>query len=408
MSVLFSLALRNVVRNARRSVVTLCAIALGVLVVVVLKGGADGFIALVVASVVDGRTGALQVHRKGYFEEREALPLHLAMPRSAALEATILGVPGVKGLAPRIHFAGLLSDGASQANVVGTAIDPALERRACPNWGKDLLPGSVDLAPEDRGQALLGVALAASLKATPGGAAHLTLSASSPGGRMNALDLEVKGVTETMLRFENKRQLTVPLAFAQALLGLEGQVTEYAVAVEDLSALDQVAAALRERLGPEYEVQTWRQAQPYMFGVVRRQEGVVLIAGVIFFLAIATGIANAMATSVLERVREVGTMLAFGMRRRAILALFVLEALTIGAAAGVVGALLGRAGVWAMAQVGFPVRAILSPGVVLVRPEVSWSFTALSVLAAGVVAVVAAALPALKASRLDPVEALRS
>jgi putative ABC transport system permease protein len=212
MKYLTLLAARNVARHRRRSAITLFAVVLGVMIVVVLKGFADGFINLVVNSVVDGRTGALQVHRAGYFKDREALPLALSFPQTRELEARMLAVAGVKGLAGRIQFSGLVSDGSGQATFLGTAIDPAAEKNACPNWGKDIVRGGADLSPTDYGQALLGIGLAKSLKGAGDSTAmarRLTLSAVGPTGRMNALEVSVKGVTETALRFENKRLITV-------------------------------------------------------------------------------------------------------------------------------------------------------------------------------------------------------
>ena len=403
MRFLVSLAARNLTRNGRRSAITLSAIIVGVVVVVVLKGFADGFIHLVVASVVEGRTGALQVHRAGYFVDREALPLNLSITQSPQLEARMSGVAGVKGLSGRIQFGGLVGDGSSQVTFLGTAIDPSAERRACPNWGKDLAPGGADLDPEDFGQGLLGVGLAKSFRA-----GHLNLSALGPTGRMNAMEISVKGVTETSLRFENKRLITVPLRFAQELLGMRQQVTEYAIAIEKLGDLDRVAADLSASLGPQYEVQTWREVQPYMYGVVKRQEAIVLISAVIFFSVIVIGIANAMASSVLERAREVGTMLAFGMRRSQIVTLFLLEAMMIGTIAGGIGAALGRISVWTIALFGIRVKQIVTPGDALVRPEVSLGFTLAVVIAAASVAVLSAALSALRASRQSPADALRS
>jgi putative ABC transport system permease protein len=129
---------------------------------------------------------------------------------------------------------------------------------------------------------------------------------------------------------------------------------------------------------------------------------------IIFFLAIVTGITNAMATSVLERTAEVGTMLAFGMRRRTILGLFMLEAAILGAVAGAVGAALGCLIIRIIALFGLPVKEIVTLGDALVRPVVSLGFTALVMLGALAVAIVAAALPALRSARMSPTDALRS
>ena len=101
-------------------------------------------------------------------------------------------------------------------------------------------------------------------------------------------------------------------------------------------------------------------------------------------------------------------MLAFGMRRRQILALFLLEAVILGAVAGIVGGCLAALTVWTVALFGVPVEQILTPGAVLVRPAVSFSFTLVVMAGAAAVAVVAALVPAFRAARRLPAEALRA
>ncbi len=413
MKVLWALAARNVVRNGRRSAITLAAVAMGVLVVLVLKGLSDGFVDLVVDNVVEGRTSAIQVHRAGYMKNRDAVPLGLSLSAAPAFAERLQRVPGVRAVAPRIQFSGLVSDASGQSTFLGTGIDPAAEKQVCRNWGRDLTPESRDLEVGDGNEALLGIALARSFGVKPHGAslddtARLTLAVSGPSGRLNAMSIAVKGITETAFRFDNKRLISVPLPFAQELLGMPGQVTEYAVAVEHRESIHRVAADLRAALGPQYEVHTWREIQPYMDGVVRRQEVIVAISALIFFLVIVVGISNAMSSAVAERVREIGTMLAVGASRARVRTLFLLESLMLGLLGGLIGAMLGRAVVAVVAAFGVPVKQIVNAGDALIRPSVSWEFTALAVLAGAAVALAAALVPAWSASRQSPADALRT
>jgi putative ABC transport system permease protein len=207
------------------------------------------------------------------------------------------------------------------------------------------------------------------------------------------------------MEFENKRVMTVPLAAAQELLGLQGQVTEYALAVDDLSRLDDVAAAVRSALGPGYEVHTWDQLQPFVRDLLRRQVVIFSVVGAVLIVIVLTGIINTMLMSVFERVREIGTMLAVGVRRWQVLVLFLFEAAVIGLMGGAGGAILGRVGVALIAVKG--VQLPISKGALL-RPEIQPSFVALAVILAVLGALGAALYPAYRASRLNPVDALRS
>ena len=416
MSRLSSLAVRNVARNKRRSAVTLLALLIGVTVLVTLRGFMNGFLEMSVRSVVQGKTGALQVHRQGYLSSIEGAPLKLDMPHSPELMEKIRAVPGVTAVTGRIQFGGLVSNGLNQTMFVGRALDLATERQVCPRSGQDVLPGGADLAPEDHDMAVLGGELAASFNAvtpqekagTGSGTDLVTLSSSSPRGRANSLTVTVKGKSSSGLAFENKRVLTVPLALAQDLLDMRGRVTEYAVAVADLDELDRVAAALAVALGPEYEVSTWKELQPFLRDLITRQRVVFGIISVVLLVIVLAGIVNTMLMSVFERVREIGTMLAFGVRRRQVLGLFLLEAATLGAVGGAGGAALGWGLVRWLGRVGIHLPVSGSAADDIVRPVISTGAVGAAVLGAALAALAAAAYPAWRASRMNPVDALRS
>ncbi|ATB31185.1 ABC transporter permease [Melittangium boletus] len=415
MSSLSSLAARNVARNLRRSLVTLASVLLGVTAVLVLEGFIGGFLRLIVDDVVLGKTGALQVHTTGYMESSDALLLEPNIPYDESLLARIRAVPGVKGVTGRIQFSGLVSNGVSQTMFVGRGLDLATEAQAVPRTGFDVLPGGRMLTVEDHAQAIVGGELAHAFHAVASGTKsgtevdRVTLASSSPRGRANSLDVAVAGLSVSGLPHENKSVVTVPLPLAQELVGLEGRVTELAVAVDDLDRLDSIAASLRVLLGPGYEVHTWRQLQPFVGDTLQRMRFVMGLIGLILFVIILTGILNTTLMSVFERVREIGTLLAVGMRQRQVLVLFLWEAALIGVMGAVGGVGVGWALVRAIAARGVPMAMVLNTGSnSLLRPELRPSFVLLTFGVAVVGALAAAAWPAWKASRLRPVEALRS
>jgi putative ABC transport system permease protein len=412
------LAVRNVARNRRRSAITLAAILFGVAAVLVLKGFLGAFNELMVENVVQGETGALQIHRKGYLDSSHGSPLDLNMPYDEAMLARIRAVPGVTGVTGRIRFSGLISNGRSQTMFAGRGVDPVKEAEVCPRVGFDLVPGGKGLEAGDYAQVLIGAELAQSLSAvTPeqkraGGHEGLvdfvTLSSSSPLGRANSLDAQVKGAFNSAFPFENKRAVTVPLKLAQDLVGLEGRVTEYAVAVADLRELDRVRADLQAAMGPEVEVHDWITLRPFFRDVIDRQNFVLGLISLILFVIVLTGIANTMLMTVFERVREIGTMMAVGVRRRQVLVLFLWESAVLGVVGGLLGAALGNGIVAALHHRGIPMKMFGTAQEVMLRPalEAPYVLAAVGVAIAG--AVLSAVYPAWKASRLNPVDALRA
>lgn len=389
------LAARNTLRHRRRSALTAGAVLGCVMTVVMVRGLGDGVRTLALDDVVETRSGALQVvPAKGAATFGDV----------AFLRERLLAVPGVRALSPRLRLAGLVSNGRAQTPFIGRGLDATLEAQVCPRLERSLADGRW-LHEGDGEVTLVGEALAQAMERAPGG--RLTVQTTSLRGRADARELEVVGLTRSALPFENKRVLQVPLATAQALLGAEGQVSEYALAVDDLDALSEVQRAVRQAAGPNLEVRTWAELQPFVADYLRRGESMLwMLAGVLLAVGL-TVVANTTATAVFERQTEVGTLLSFGVRRRQVATLFLYEAALLGTAGALAGAALGRLVVFVTGRIGIPVHLPGTQGAALLRPHVSWAFTVTAVLIALVAAVLASVLPARRAATLDPVLALR-
>jgi putative ABC transport system permease protein len=406
-AVLLRLAVRSLGRNRRRSLITLAAMALGVALVVLAFGIGEGMKNMLVTQAVEGRTGALQVHRKGYLDEQEAMPLDLTLPYDEDFLARLERTTGVRAAAGRLSFGGLASNGTISSMVVVQGFDPVRERKVTPRRAAELKPGDGGwLTPERESGAVVGRQLADSMEQELGGL--LTLTAAGPGGAMNALDLDVAGIVTGGVMFESKRSVQVPLAYAQTLLDMEGKVTEYAVAVDDLGRVDEVKAALERALGPEVEVSTWGEVQPFLWDMTQRVGIILRIVSFVLFAIVVLGVINTMLMSVFERVREIGTLLAIGLRRRQVLWLFLTEALLLGAVGGTVGAALGYGLTALLGARGIVFQLPGNATVETLRPVPLASVALLALVVSALGAVVAAAWPARKASLMNPVDALRA
>ena len=402
---LLRLAARNVFRAKARSAITIGALFFGVMMTLLLSAFVMGAGESLVAEAIESRVGAIQVHKLGYFEKRDRQPLAFYVDQSAELEATLRAVPNVKSITPRISFNGLLTNGSRGAIAVMTAIDPATAHSALPKL--DLYLEGTPLSPDDRNGAQIGLALNRALDLKPG--VPLMVQAQGLGGRDNALDLEPRGVLAGQNPLEGKRAATVTLAFAQSLLGMDGKVTEYVVALHDLGKLDQTAAAIQAALGKDYEVLTWEQLRPGLRDLRLVQRAILGAMSFIFLIIALFGVANTLLMTVLERTREIGTLLAVGMTRAMVARLFVLEALlqaVIGAFSGLCVALVlitlaRNAG-------GVAVSMGEGQGYFRMMPTLLPAVPFIAVGAACIGSMLAALSPALRAGRMRPVEALSS
>ena len=401
---LFRLALRNLIRHRRRTLVTLAAVGVGVAAVVGVRGVLDGLQGVLIDGVVDGGTGALQVHKAGWAASLDSSPFTLLIEDADAAAATAAGVVDVTAVAPRLVFPALLSVGEQSLVARVTAIDPQREALVSPGRAGHLVAGTGVQQP---GDVVVGSELASIAKASEGTVAAVL--GGDVDGVLNAVDGKVSGRTAAVAQGE-KRSVQLHIDSARALLRVEGKspASELAVRVRDRDDVDAVAARLRTALGPGFEVHTWMQLAPFVSDARATQNAVLSVLTSVFLVVILLGVANTLLMSVMERVREIGTLVALGMRRRRVLGLFVLEGALLGALGAVVGCVVGVVVVTALGARGIVLQP---PGASLpatIHPSVSALFLLRTIALAVVGAVTASFLPAWRASRLRPVEALSS
>jgi putative ABC transport system permease protein len=170
--------------------------------------------------------------------------------------------------------------------------------------------------------------------------------------------------------------------------------------------MEAVRHRLQEVVGGNYEISTWRELLPFI------EEGMAawrfmsnLFTGVFLFVALL-GIVNTMLMSVFERTREIGTMMSLGVRRRNVLSLFLLEAALLGCAGGLAGVGAGSAIVFRVGQRGLHFH--MGNVSMHFHPWMDLKFVLVALFLATGGAALAALWPALRASRLRPVQALAS
>ena len=403
---LWRLALRNLFRQRRRSALTLAATGVGVAMILVAHGLTSSFLASMIDDVVHRRLGALVVRPLLPPGNAELLPLKPAVDVDAILPI-LTATPGVTGTAPRLRFAGLLTNGRAQTMVLVTAVDVAGEALVCPLRPDDVVGGAGRfLGKTDVNAAVLGRELARGLKSPPG--TSLILQASSAGGAQNAVDVDVVGVARGAGFLESKGAVTVPLALGRQLTRMEGEATEIAVDVDDDHSVESVRASLVARLPPHLEVVGWAEVLPFLRDTQMRMKFILGGAGAVLFAIAIFGVVNTMLMSVWERVREIGTLLALGLRRRQIVTLFLIEGGLLGFTGGVLGALLGLV---VVVVAGLRGLSFSPPGAgvpLILHPEPSLAVAVVAVVVAALGALLASAWPARRAAALDPVEALRS
>lgn len=416
---LLGLAGRNLSRNRRRTLTCLVAIVFGVTAALVARGFITAQHHALLDGTVHGELGALQVHARGYAAALLRSPLQFSMPDDGQVTEVIRAVPGVTAVAPRIHFGALftLPDEGGQEPPPSTflqvaAVDPSRELEVAP-FRKQALAQGAFLPRTPEGALLLHADVARALGVSPVAAPEAdtaswpALLATDRDGAANGELVWMAGTLHSLTPGDRRVALTT-VEVAQRLLRMEGRVTEYAVAVADLGEVERVRAELARRLGDGYEVHTWADRAPHLRELIATQDAVFSAFTVIFLLVVLLGVVNAQLMSVMERVPEIGTMLALGTRRAQVRLLFVFEGLWLGAAGGVAGALLGLAAVGALHAWGIEMPLAGATAAMTLLPVVGVQDVVFTILAVTLGAGIAALWPAARASALRPVEALRT
>ena len=411
--ILARLALRNLLRQRRRTALTLMVVIAGFLALSL----AGGFMAQTFQGLSDaairGGLGHLQVMPPGAMEGDEAQSLEKSLPDGEALAVRLRQDPAVAEVLPRIQFMGLLSSGAKSVAFLGTAVDPVLEPRhmasaealnngAKANGGAGSRWLSSDATARE---VILGVGLARTLGASVG--SSLTLMSTTRDGALNAVDVDVAGLQDLGLRELNDRFLTVSLATATQLLDAGPARSRLSVLLKRPQDTAKELTRIQTLL-PETSVKPWFELASFYRQVKLLYFAIFGFMGLVLFLVVLLATANTLLMSVMERVREFGVLRAMGLQPRQLLGLLQWEGAFLGLMGSVLGltaTLLLRAGLNAL-HIEMPAPPGTSHGYEL---DIHFVPAVYAVVALGLQLTlqVSALFPGLKAARLRIVEALR-
>jgi putative ABC transport system permease protein len=334
------LAIRNVFRNRRRTLITLAAMAFGVAAIIVFGGFVHSIYWGVRESTIRSQLGHIQLYRAGYAEKGNLAPYDYLITDYPALRAELVKLPHVKAVTARLGFSGLVSTGDTTTSFVGTGVQPEGETDLS---SLAVIVDGKELATRDPRGVTLGVGLARAFGVKPGD--DLTLLTTTRGGAINALAVTVRGAWESGEKAYDDRFLRVGLPEVQRLLDLEGGEVQSVVLLLDATEHTAEVRAAIERMirerGLPLEMKTWDDLA-LRYHQVRELFGrIFAVLTLIVSVMVVFGITNTMTMAIFERTREIGTIMALGTRGRRVVAMFVMEGVALGLLGGVIGLGLG-------------------------------------------------------------------
>jgi len=368
-----------------------------------------------IESATDLGLSDIEVHAPGYYPDRP-LQQTLGGRRGtdvSALMAAIAADPRVQAASPRVYSYGLASATDQSAGVELLGVVPGQEQKITVLQNQ-MVKGSYLSAQMPNG-IVMGDKLAATIGAAVGSKIVL-LTPAADGSLGNDL-YTVAGLFHTGLSAMDQGLVVMPLASLQELVRLApGRIHEVGIKLRDVTTARSTAAALEVQLSKTLPVQVtpWQELAPELADYVQFNRRITFILFSIFFLLAAMGIVNTMLMAIIERTRELGMLMAVGMRPAQVVGLIVAEAASLAGASLILGAALGSPLLWYLQvhglNLGSEGSAISLAGVV-VRPlwygRQDFTVYIQAALGLAVTAVASALYPAWRAARFRPAEALR-
>ncbi len=401
------LALRNVFRNRRRTLITESAIVLGVLAIVFISSFLNGFRESWANGLIDTDSAHLTVLRSDYLENIKSHSPKLSLRAVDEAYRKIDGLPYVEGAIAKLDIGGMIGTGDESTTFWGAGVDVERQARALPQAYFWLAEG-VGLKVGDANGAVLGAGLAKSLHKKVGDS--VLLATNTIDGQVNAIEVTIRGLLQTNVAELNDNFVLVPLGAAQDLLAAPNRASKISVRLKPGVDLDKAQADLGKVVAAMESgaiVKTWVDMNAEFSDVNNMFLGITFVVGIILFIVVAAGVANTMMMCVFERTREIGTIMAIGTSPRQVTRLFLLEGAFIGLVGVGIGLVIGLGLTFIVAHTGISIRPPSSTASVLIRPIAKMQDSLLVIALVLCMTGFATFFPARFASRLDPIEALR-
>ncbi len=408
-SLFLKIALRNLLRNKVRSLITILMIASGLGGIMFLRGFTDGAYQQAIENFTSTYTGHIQISRKGFSQTMD--PGLLITPREIkSITADFKGRVNLKSVSFRIFTQGLASTATASQGIILSGISPADELKV--SRLKDFVKEGEFLNEGDDGAIILGRELAEILKVSLG--EKIVVFTQSYYGSLEAASFRIKGFIESGGRDIDRYSGFITLDAARKLLNYpEGAVSSLIVLSRDIKYVPGMAEGLKKNLAPEgMEVKTWDELGPEMKDWISFYDAIIEIIMIVLLIVVAVGIMNTVLMGVIERTYEFGLMQALGTRRFQIVGMVFSEACILAVLGILAGIILGGLSIKYFHGAGInlswyaQVRTQFYLGQ-YVYPVLSWKFFFKTIAFLFIDTLAVSIYPAYKAGFLEPIQAIR-
>ena len=321
---IFKLSLKNVLRNKRRTIITISVIAVGVSMLILALAYVEYIKWGLGESTIHGQTGHFQLMTKDFLLKEEGKILEFGIDKSNDLYNKIEEIDEVELATPRINFSGLASTGEKSNGILVSALIPE----------KEITLGSVFIDPEplkklktdDQG-VIVGKGLAKLLKATTND--YITIMTTTFDGALNAMDFKIVGTINTFSSEMDKRYAVINIKAAQELLATK-KVERILVGLyktEDLPIAIQKAS---RHISSNLQIKKWKEVAPYYNKVLRFFYQIIIFLAPVLMIIVWFSTMNTIMMSILERSSELASLRAMGTSKTTLFKMLFTEGIWLG------------------------------------------------------------------------------
>ncbi len=329
-------ALRNIYKNRRRSAATILAVALGFCSISLFHGYTQETYAGVATSIIHGGgVGHLTVFKQGFSERGRLEPEKYLFDEQEVkkIQALVKSISEVLLVTPRLNLSGLISNGKTSTIFLAEGVVPDDDARL---RGEFMLKGG-GLDSQTPSAVQVATDLATILELVPGG--NAVIMGNTFSGMVNALDVDMRNTYNTGVDATNDKFIRMSLEHAQLFYDTQG-ADKLVVLLDNIQHIPAVKAqiqALAKKNGLDIEIKTWDELATFYHQLKSMFDMIFLFIFTIVIVVAVMSVINTMSMTVIERIREIGTLRAIGVRRSGIKWLFSVE----GGALGLLGSALG-------------------------------------------------------------------
>ncbi len=399
------MAWRNIWRNKMRSIVIMLSVVVGLFAGIAVLALYDGMMKSRVRNVIDAEAGHLQLHNSQFKKDYE--PKYI-FPDGYDVLKQIRSLPQVKMATARTISNGMLSTSTGSAGVQINGVIPEQEYQIS-QLKKKMVEGKL-FDPAKKNSIMIGRKLAMKMKLKAG--SKLVLTFTDTSGNIVSAAYRVAAVYQSENTPLDERNVYVPMQGLNELMLSGSSFHEIVVLLKRDEDVQLMQQQLQHQF-PALQVESWKDISPETDFMVKTVDQYSYIIMVIIMLALAFGIINTMLMAILERTREIGMMLALGTDRIRIFILILLETIFLTLAGTPIGLLVGwlvtnyfnRHGL-DLSGMGKEMMSNFGFGT-MIYPEFPVEKLGTVMLIVTGTALLSCVYPAVKALKLQAVEALR-